>query len=310
MQKRSDVPFSRVDPARVKIDEEGGCHWAKLAGFPNASICTHHSSMEMISKLIHARGTWLTPDENDAFLQAACTPERPFMLDVGSNIGSYSVPAAAQGCHVVAFDPVMANLGRVVESVRRLGALGNVTFFNNFVGAAHTHRAVQSANNDNMGGMSFRREPVAEHAADSVAFVVLDELFEWEGRPTSPRTGRPFAPSEVNFMKVDAEGCDLEVFYGAQRLLQHSPVPFVTIEFAGDGNCLHKCSGRAFVEFMYGLGYAFIEPYRRDSVVLPLERAPATGELWMVHQNATTLPLKWSKCAHARCDKWWCCTNN
>lgn len=303
----SDAPFSRVDPSRVAIDKEGGCHWAKLAGFENASICTHHSSMEMISQLIHARGTWLTPEEYDAFKQVACSAQRPFMLDVGSNIGSYSVPAAALGCHVVAFDPVMANLGRVVESVRRLGALENATFFNNFVGATHTHRGVQSANSENMGGMSFLREPLAVGAAGAVAFAVLDEMFEWEGRPVSPRTGRPFAPSEVGFLKVDAEGCDLEVLYGAQRLLQQSPVPFVTIEFSGDGNCLHKCSGRAFVDFMYARGYAFIEPYRRDSVVIPLERAPGSGELWLVHKSAA-LPLKWSKCVHATCDQWWCCT--
>ena len=230
----------------------------------------------MVSQLVHTRGSWLVPEELSAFLATACTPARPFMLDVGSNIGSYAVPAAALGCQVIAFDPVMANLGRVVESVRRLGALGNATFFNNFVGAAHTHKRVQGHNAGNMGGMTFAREEVAE-GADTVAFVVLDELFEWEGRPRSPATGRPFSPSEVNFLKIDAEGCDLEVLYGAQKLLQRSPVPFITIEFAGNGNCVHACSGEKFVDFVYALGYRFYEPYRQHAAPFPRERAPGGG---------------------------------
>jgi FkbM family methyltransferase len=287
-------PFTPVAPASVTIDAEGGCFWARLNLLPelsNVSMCTHRPD-EMVSKMVHDRGSWLVPEELSAFKQAACTPKRPFMLDVGSNIGSFGVVAAALGCHVISFDPVMANLGRVVESMRRLGALGNATFYQNFVAAAHTHKRVQGENVNNMGGMSFLREEVKVGEA-GVAFVVLDELFEWNGRPRSPTTGRPFFPAEVNFLKIDAEGCDLEVLFGAQQLLQRSPVPFLTIEFAGDGNCIHKCSGEAFVRFIYGLGYRFYEPYFLAAQPIPLERAPRGGELWLVHRSAA-LPRGWA----------------
>ena len=300
----SAAPFLPVAPASIQIAAGGGCHWAKLSGVPNASLCTHRPETEMVSGMVHSRGSWLVPEELSAFVQSACSRERPFMLDVGSNIGSYAVVAATLGCHVVAFDPVMANLGRVVESVRRAGALSNATFYNNFVGSAHTHRRVQGANDGNRGGRSFLREAAAAEgggggagapavAEGSVAFVVLDELFEWAGRPRSPATGRPFAPHEVGFIKVDAEGCDLEVLFGAQRLLQRSPVPFITIEFAGDGNCLHRCHGDRFVRFVYDLGYAFYVPYLAAAAPIPFEAAPSSGELWLVHRSAAALPRGW-----------------
>ena len=290
-------PFAPLDPAAVRIDAEGGCSWARLSGFANLSLCTHSAHREMVSKLVHDRGSWLTPEELAAFKEVACTRERPVMFDVGSNIGSFAVPAAALGCHVIAFDPVPANLGRVAESMRRAGNLGNATLLRNFVGSAHTHRRVQGENVDNMGGMSFLREEAREGEAESVAFVVLDELFGWAGRPLSPRTGQPLQPGEVNFIKIDAEGCDLEVLYGAQTLLQRNPVPFITIEFAGNGNCMRKCSGERFVQFVYGLGYSFYEPYKVDSAPIPLAQAPESGELWLVHKSAARMPTGWSRAA-------------
>ena len=272
--------FKAVDPATVTIDAEGGCYWSNVGGSmlepgarpgaglaaamaPYPSLCTHNPREEMVAGIAHGRGSWVAPEEYAAFLQAACSPTRPFMLDVGTNVGSYAVPAASLGCHVVAVDPVMANLGRVVESVKRLGALDNATFYNNFAGSARGAMKLQEDNKQNFGGMTFiRGASDAGDSKDAVSFVVLDELFEWEGRPLSPITGRPFQPSEVSFIKVDAEGCDLEVLYGAQRLLQRSPVPFLTVEFLMDGNCLHPCSGPGFVNFMYDLGCVVCRPVR------------------------------------------------
>jgi hypothetical protein len=55
---------------------------------------------------LHKAGAWLQPPEVAAYRVAACSPERPFMLDIGSNIGSYGVLAAAMGCQVVLLDPM------------------------------------------------------------------------------------------------------------------------------------------------------------------------------------------------------------
>ena len=41
---------------------------------------------------------------------------------------------AALGCHVILVDPMIENLGRALESIRKLGALENATFFQNAVG--------------------------------------------------------------------------------------------------------------------------------------------------------------------------------
>jgi FkbM family methyltransferase len=288
--------FRRLLPSEVAIAAAGGCHWAAVRALTGVRMCTHDPARDtQVSHYLHARGSWVAAEELAAFLQVACSPTRPFMLDVGSNIGSYSVPAAALGCHVVAFDPAVENLGRVVESVRRLGvaALERAAFYNNFVGAVHSHRSVVT-NSDNMGGTTFGRTALDPHSPGSNAsFVVLDELFSLPSRPLSPLTGLPMAPSEVGFVKVDAEGCDIEIFFRAQRLLQEGRVPFLTIEFTSSNSCQAACRGSDFLDHMYALGYAFYEPWAGSP--RPAARKDIGGgvyEWWFVHKDAA-LPKGW-----------------
>ena len=243
--------FNPLSPATVRVAEEGGCHWAKLSGLPvETHMCTHDPVVDgQVSFYLHSRGSWVAVEELEAFTQVACSPERPFMLDVGSNIGSYSVPAAALGCHTISFDPSRHNLNRVVESMRLMNALHRTHFYQNFVGAVHSHKQV-TENAGNMGGTTFVRSSDQAVTGGNASFVVLDELFSLPSRPLSPNTMAPMEPYEVNFVKVDAEGCDVEIFFSAQRLLQWGKVPFFTIEFTWGANCQASCQAQAFVDFM------------------------------------------------------------
>lgn len=167
--------FERVDPATVTLAADGECHWAPLFAWrerPHTEMCTHDPAVDgHVSHAVHKGGSWLKAEsELPAFASVACTPDRPFMFDIGSNIGewrvwwnyccvahnrfilsphtafkslpapspsacplppagAFSVIAAAKGCHVVLLDPMAQNLGRALESIRRLGALANATFY-------------------------------------------------------------------------------------------------------------------------------------------------------------------------------------
>ena len=59
-----------------------------------------------VSASIHNGGGWLKTHELAALDAVACSPERTFMLDIGSNLGAFSVIAAAKGCKVVLVDPM------------------------------------------------------------------------------------------------------------------------------------------------------------------------------------------------------------
>ena len=282
--------YNLLSPALVDLQARGQCHWASVRSFEGVQMCTHDPAVDtQVSSYLHSRGSWIAVEELAAFKQVACSSSRPFMLDVGSNIGSYSVPAAALGCSVVSFDPSLENLGRVVESMRRLGALGRTQQYLNFVGAVHSHRTVV-VNRDNMGGTTFAR---GAGGGANASFVVLDEFFSSPLRPISPLSGQPVHPREVQFIKVDAEGCDMEIFYSAQRLLQEGQVPFLTIEFSQSNNCQATCQAAGFLDHMYALGYSFYEPYVAQPRAIGRGEVPSgTLEWWFVHKHAS-LPAGW-----------------
>ena len=103
-------------------------------------------------------------------------------------------------------------------------------------------------------------------------------------------------PSEVNFVKVDAEGCDVEIFYSAQRLIQEGRVPFLTIEFTDNNNCQANCNSQAFLDHMYTQGYSFYAPYMRDAKPIPRNSVSGgTLEWWFVHADAAVLPEGWKR---------------
>eukprot|EP00291_Cryptomonas_curvata_P004720 CAMPEP_0172193096 /NCGR_PEP_ID=MMETSP1050-20130122/24750_1 /TAXON_ID=233186 /ORGANISM="Cryptomonas curvata, Strain CCAP979/52" /LENGTH=245 /DNA_ID=CAMNT_0012868585 /DNA_START=141 /DNA_END=875 /DNA_ORIENTATION=- len=55
-------------------------------------------------------------------------------VDVGTNIGYFSLAAAALGCRVVSFEPMSRNVRKVVSSIRRNGFEGQVSLYHNAVG--------------------------------------------------------------------------------------------------------------------------------------------------------------------------------
>ena len=102
-----DIPrvsnFKFLAPDEVAYDANDGCYWAELAWRPPGSIapvsmCTHNPKEDKhVSAALHGRKYWIDPQEMEIYEQVVCTPARPFMIDIGSNIGSYSIPAAASG---------------------------------------------------------------------------------------------------------------------------------------------------------------------------------------------------------------------
>ena len=56
------------------------------------------------------------------------------MLDVGGNVGYYTLVAASTGCSVVTVEPLSANVGRLWQSVLANRFSDRVTLYKNVVG--------------------------------------------------------------------------------------------------------------------------------------------------------------------------------
>lgn len=182
------------------------------------------------------------------------------LLDVGANVGVYSILAAG-GCEadVIAFEPVagtadsleanvrLNDLGERVE-VRRC-AVGSVA------GAVEVSTDRDSTNrvltSDGMAEGAGRR-PKA-----SVAVERIDDI-ELSGRARGRDESRIV-------MKVDVEGYEVEVLKGAERLLAMDALLAVIIEINGSGDAFGH-SDAQILEMLVGAGLNEVsyDPIRRE----------------------------------------------
>jgi FkbM family methyltransferase len=172
------------------------------------------------------------------------------VLDVGANIGFYTVLAASlvgPGGHVYAYEPVPANADLLERSLRENSFESRVTLARAVVGdRAGLQRLIHlplHKNARNSGGSYLAPQdapPPRGHDVLQVPMLRLDEL----------DLRRP-----VRFIKIDVEGAEPLVFRGARSLLARDR-PLILAEI--NPTQLSKvalCSVRQFLDEMTALGY-------------------------------------------------------
>ena len=105
-------------------------HWALkyYHKLDEIKMCTHDPKVDtVISDHLHKWSFWGSPDEWMVLLAAGpCTPERPYMLDIGANLGIFTLVGAERGCHAIAFEPLSENVHRLWHSAKVNGYLDRV----------------------------------------------------------------------------------------------------------------------------------------------------------------------------------------
>lgn len=145
--------------------------------------------------------------------------ESDLFVDVGANVGYYSLMAASLGCFVLSFEP---NVG-LHQYINRAAAASGLEDAIDLRSAALGERAGTAQlfvpqGHSGAGSLVAHSEDAAETLAVSV--VGLDEFVA-----ENPRYGRP------RLIKVDAEGAEPAIWRGAQRLLSQSPETIVLLEW-------------------------------------------------------------------------------
>lgn len=174
-----------------------------------------------------------------------------WVVDVGAHKGAYTYwmrRAVGATGRVFAFEPQPVLAARLQALVTGAG-LANVRVENAGVSSSSGSLMLSVPGGGPSPGATFERAPHA--AADcrtyAVAVTTLDEYFAGQDA------------SRVRLIKCDAEGHELEVFRGAERLLAAAR-PRLLFECERR----HRASGRVDDVFAYlqGLGYrgAFIHP--------------------------------------------------
>jgi FkbM family methyltransferase len=175
-------------------------------------------------------------------------PDRPEMLvwrrvlrngglfvDVGANVGTYTIWAAEQGAEVIALEPAADTFGLLEENIALNG---------------YAVTAVRAAAGDHCGSARFTAGLDAGNslAADGpvvTELVTVDSLI---------------GDRQVTGMKVDVEGFELDVLRGAARALADRRIGLIQLEWNQASVFAVGQDRRPIAELLAGYGYRLFRP--------------------------------------------------
>jgi FkbM family methyltransferase len=175
-------------------------------------------------------------------------------VDIGANIGSYTILAAAAGAHAIAFEPVPTTYEALALNVR----------LNDLGGSVITNRAAVGAT---AGSIRF----TANH--DTVNHVATAD--EVEGTVEVPVVTLDEALARVSaevpmLIKIDVEGYETEALAGATRTLASPGLRAVIMELNGNG-ARYGFDDDALHQTMLDYGF---QPFSYDAMTRKLSSLP------------------------------------
>ena len=141
------------------------------------------------------------------------------VVDVGSNIGYYSLLAASKATtgHIYAFEPV-SFLQEAIKKNISLNHLSNISVYPFAVSAQKKEAVVYVSAEDNLGMSGLHPPENFSGKTENVSTISLDE---WK---------QSNAIKKIDFIKIDVEGSEMNVLLGMQSiLLKDKPVVFIEI---------------------------------------------------------------------------------
>jgi FkbM family methyltransferase len=157
-------------------------------------------------------------DYEDMSLVIHALREQDTFVDVGANVGTYSVLAAGVAkARAIAFEPVPATYADLLDNVRVNGLEGRIQARNEGVGG---ERGALRFTIDRDSGNHVIADAVAHDKATTVPIVRLDDFAD-SVKPT--------------VIKIDVEGYETPVLSGAERMLNSPSLLAVVMELNGSG---------------------------------------------------------------------------
>ena len=148
------------------------------------------------------------------------------VIDVGMNIGWFTVYSRAMGHKVVGFDPNPIMHTRVCESLQLNGWLEDSSVKTWGYGLGEAAAVLNITTGQNPGGSSFFEERLAKRLRKKLQVPVarLDDVAEQQGWITNEEP--------IYLWKLDVEGYEYHVLEGAQKLLHSKKVENILMENA------------------------------------------------------------------------------
>lgn len=175
-------------------------------------------------------------------------PEGSIFIDVGANLGYFSLMAASLGYRVVAFEPMSRNARKLAQSVARNNF--EVTLYQNAVSDISGQRVSlieTSPFNQGNGQVTTGGTPDINgvYGDAYVSTVTLSETLLF----------LPNEPIDAYIVKIDVEGLEADVIKGAQHWICAAWVPHIIMEFSDITRANRYQSTSNMFSFMRRAGY-------------------------------------------------------
>lgn len=203
------------------VDQTGeqiaaACHGLELPDGTTCEICIQSDETDDVSRGI-AAGSYRIPAHYRLLEPLVPNPGRVF--DLGADIGTFTLYAAAAGHEVIAVEASLRNVALLRESVRR----------NGFDRVRVVHAAVLD------------RTGFVEFTEFGLFGVVANPMLQWPAVRTSAVTVDDLMANagwrSIDFVKMDIEGSEAMALRGMGQLLAGEPAP--SLVFEGNGHTLH-----------------------------------------------------------------------
>jgi len=186
-------------------------------------------------------------------------------VDIGANIGSYTILASATGAEIVSFEPVPSTYQHLLDNIQINRLESRVVAYNQAVGSQQGELGMiadqDTTNQVLLSGDEYTGEKV------SVPVVALDDVLE--GRVPK-------------LIKIDVEGFETEVIDGAKDILSNNHLKAIIMELNGSGE-RYGFDEDGLHEKMLSLGFRsyVYEPVGRKITDLKGQRSASGNTLYL-----------------------------
>lgn len=237
----------------------------------SSPICIHNpDDDEIISGKLSSEGVW---EGNYVYIVGSVLIQNPSLefLDLGCNIGVYTILAAKLGHRVVALDPNALNLRLLTKSLNMGGLTSKVTLLRNAISNVQENVTLFDIVG-NIGGTFVETADENDQNDETIdsdhraVAITLDDLAD-------------FFRDKPVFVKIDIETYELKALKGGNRFFSQVNVQFVLMEWI-----YHRefDTGKEVIKFMkqHGL-YPHINAHRNTKLDPNFYRTWPDNVLWI-----------------------------
>lgn len=178
-------------------------------------------------------------------------PDATF-VDIGANIGVFSLTAANAGNPVISVDCIKANVYRVCAAMKKAKYMDRVTVVHNAVSNKHENVTLIRTK-ANVGGTFIKNYEPSLHTSyqtnETINTILLEEILE-------------IAPLKSVILKIDAEGAEADILAGGEKFFKKVFVKYLLLEVLFQRN---KPGGQFIFDFLKRHNMEIIYPHAGEN---------------------------------------------